>query len=277
MNEREQQRNAVRNWQKQEAIRQQRQLRIFLITLGVIFLIWLAAKLFGGSDGPTPPKPDSVFSRLSSFLASFPTQTEAAPTEPSTAPVESIPVVAPVENWKLLLVNAQNPVPAGFTVQLKALRNDHQVDERIYPELQQMFDAARADGIYPLINESYRTAAQQQKILEDYIASYKAQGLSQEEAEQKARSLAADPGASEHQTGLALDIIAEYDADHTATWQWLQENSWRYGFILRYPAEKVAITGIDYEPWHFRYVGCPAAEEITKQGLCLEEYVERFG
>jgi hypothetical protein len=70
-----------------------------------------------------------------------------------------------------------------------------------------------------------------------------------------------------------IDIIAEYDSDNTATWNWLRDNCWRYGFILRYPKGKEEITGIDYEPWHFRYVGVPTAQEITESGLCLEEYL----
>jgi D-alanyl-D-alanine carboxypeptidase len=147
------------------------------------------------------------------------------------------------------------------------------VDERIYPELQQMFDDARAQGIYPLINESYRTAERQQQIMDNYIASYEAGGMSHDDAVKKARTIVALPGTSEHQLGLALDIIAEYDADSTATWNWLRDNCWRYGFILRYPAGKEEITGISYEPWHFRYVGVPAAQEITEAGLCLEEYL----
>ena len=93
-----------------------------------------------------------------------------------------------------------------------------------------------------------------------------------DEAVKKARTIVALPGTSEHQLGLALDIVAEYDADNTPTWNWLRDNCWRYGFILRYPADKEEITGISYEPWHFRYVGVPAAREIMEAGLCLEEY-----
>ncbi len=206
-------------------------------------------------------------------------------TDPCTLPATDAPATetpgttAPEpledESWKLLLVNASHPLPEDFSVTLKPLRNGHQVDERIYPELQQMFDDARAQGIYPFINESFRSAQRQQEILDKYIANYRATGLSQAEAEAKALELVALPGTSEHQLGLALDLIAEFDADSTATWNWLKENCWRYGFILRYPGDKTAITGITNEPWHFRYVGKEAAKEITEQGLCLEEYLEQ--
>lgn len=200
-----------------------------------------------------------------------PEDTEPLQTEPE--PPETEPEPSGDEGWKLILVNATHPLPEGYSVRLKELRNGHQVDERIYPELQQMFDDARAVGIHPFINESYRTTARQQQILDQYIANNLAAGMDRETAEAEARKIVALPGTSEHELGLALDIIAEFDADSTATWSWLKENSWRYGFILRYPADKEEITGISYEPWHFRYVGAEAAKEITEQGLCLEEYL----
>ena len=210
----------------------------------------------------------------------LPSEPEEKPEDPEQEPQEQEPQepepepeVPEDEGWKLLLVNADHPLPEDFTVSLKELRNGHHVDERIYPELQQMFDDARAEGIYPFINESFRTAERQQEILDKYIASYEAEGAPHEEAERRAKEIVALPGTSEHQLGLALDIIAEFDADSSATWQWLLTNSWRYGFILRYPADKEEITGISYEPWHFRYVGVEAAREITEQGICLEEYL----
>ena len=198
-------------------------------------------------------------------LSTAPVTTEPATTEPEPEPDE--------DAWKLLLVNADHPLPGDFTVELKQLRNSQAVDERIYPELQQMFDDARKAGIYPLINESFRTAERQQQILDKYTAKYENQGFSHDAALEKALTQVALPGTSEHQLGLALDIIAEYDSDSTATWNWLRDNCWRYGFILRYPADKEDVTGITYEPWHFRYVGVPTAQEITESGLCLEEYL----
>lgn len=199
-------------------------------------------------------------------------QTPAQETEPASE--EGPAQTQTGDDWKLILVNAEHPVPEDYSVTLKELRNDQWVDERIYPELQQMFDDARAEGIYPLINESYRSAERQQEILDNYIAAYEAEGLSTEEAQQRALEVVAKPGTSEHQLGLALDIIVEYEEDSTVTWQWLKENCWRYGFILRYPEDKTEITGISYEPWHFRYVGAEAAQQITERGITLEEYLE---
>ena len=236
-------------------------------------LLWGCGPKAAPSGSEAPARTTAPASGGSAATAS-PAGTEAPATEaPATQPPATEPAPAD-ESWKLLLVNADRPLPEGFTVELKALRNGHYVDRRIYPELQQMFDDARAVGIYPLINESFRSAERQQQIMDKYIASYEASGMSHEAAVKKARQIVALPGTSEHQLGLALDIIAEFDADSTATWNWLRENAWRYGFILRYPADKEEITGISYEPWHYRYVGVPTAQEITEQGLSLEEYLQ---
>ncbi len=221
----------------------------------------------GGSAAAVVPPPAET--RSPSGTAAQPRSSELPPEMP--APETERP--AEDESWKLLLVNADHPLPEDFRVELKALRNGHHVDVRVYPELQQMFDDARAQGIYPYINESFRTGERQQAIMDKYIARYEAQGMSRAAAEGKARELVALPGTSEHQLGLALDIIAEYDADSTATWNWLRDNCAKYGFILRYPADKVDVTGISYEPWHFRYVGVEAAKEIMERGICLEEYL----
>ncbi len=202
----------------------------------------------------------------------LPPATEAPQTQP---PETEAPIVEVEGDWKLILVNADHPIPEDYSFTPKQLRNGHVVDERIYPQLQKMFDDARAAGLYPFINESTRTAQRQQQILDDYVAQYEAQGQTPEQALESALQVVAKPGTSEHQLGLALDIIAEFEPDSSETWYWLAQNSWRYGFILRYPAGKEALTGISYEPWHFRYVGEKAAKEITEGGLCLEEYLEQ--
>lgn len=251
---------------------------MLLLAVAVLLVIYLVKSKAPKTPetGTTPAISEQTTTAPRSSDTGAPPQTapsgETLPTDPSTEAPETEPAPED-ESWKLLLVNADHPLPEDFTVQLKQLRNGHAVDERIYPELQQMFDDARAAGIYPLINESFRTAERQQQIMDKYIAKYEAQGMSHAAAVEKALTVVAVPGTSEHQLGLALDIIAEYDSDSTATWNWLRDNAWRYGFILRYPADKEEITGITYEPWHFRYVGVPTAQEITESGLCLEEYL----
>ena len=207
------------------------------------------------------------------------TDASAPPTEPVTeAPTNSAaePSTTPEDtSWSLVLVNASHPLPENWDIELIDLRYGEQVDSRMYPYLQEMFDACRADGLLPMVNSSYRSAADQQRIMDNYIADYLAQGYSKEDAKTEAKKWVAIPGTSEHQLGLAVDI----DSDDLATcsnesvWNWMKEHCAEYGFILRYPEGKEAITGISPEPWHFRYVGKEAAQEIMTQGICLEEYL----
>lgn len=179
------------------------------------------------------------------------------------------------EEWNLIVVNRWNELPEDYSVELTELLNGQKVDSRIYPYLQEMFDAARAEGIYPIVREGYRTAEEQQEILDDKIQTYINQGYSQSRAEKTAKEWVALPGTSEHQLGIAVDINADKSkCSNEDVYTWLAENAYKYGFILRYPPGKQEITGTSYEPWHYRYVGVDAAQEIYEQGICLEEYFE---
>ena len=179
------------------------------------------------------------------------------------------------EEWNLIVVNAWNELPEDYSVELTELSNGQKVDSRIYPYLQGMFDAAREEGVYPVVREGYRTAEEQQEILEDRIQTYINQGYSRSRAERTAKEWVALPGTSEHQLGIAVDINADKSmCSNEEVYAWLAENAYKYGFILRYPLEKQEITGTSYEPWHYRYVGEEAALEIYEQGICLEEYFE---
>lgn len=177
--------------------------------------------------------------------------------------------------WNLIVVNRWNPIPENYSVELTVLSNGQKVDSRIYPHLQEMFDAARAEGIYPIVREGYRTEEEQQEILDDKIQAYINEGYSQWRAERTAKEWVALPGTSEHQLGIAVDINADKSkCSNEEVYAWLAENAYKYGFILRYPLGKQEITGTSYEPWHYRYVGEEAALEIYEQGICLEEYFE---
>ncbi|MBQ5324052.1 MAG: M15 family metallopeptidase [Oscillospiraceae bacterium] len=179
------------------------------------------------------------------------------------------------EEWNLIVVNAWNELPEDYSVELTELSNGQKVDSRIYPYLQEMFDAAREEGVYPVVREGYRTAEEQQEILEDRIQTYINQGYSRSRAERTAKEWVALPGTSEHQLGIAVDINADKSmCSNEEVYAWLAENAYKYGFILRYPLGKQEITGTSYEPWHYRYVGEEAALEIYEQGICLEEYFE---
>ena len=176
--------------------------------------------------------------------------------------------------WNLILVNEDYYIPDNYEVELTELSNGKKVDSRIYPYLQSMFDDARANGLALFVREGYRTAEEQQQIMDERVAEYQGEGYSKSEAKKLARDYVAVPDTSEHQLGLSVDINADTTkCSSDAVYDWLAENAWRYGFINRYPADKVDITGISNEPWHYRYVGKEAAQEIQSQGICLKEYI----
>ena len=176
--------------------------------------------------------------------------------------------------WNLILVNSKNPIPKNYEVTLTELSNGNMVDERIYPELQQMIDSARSAGIYPMVSEAYRTSEEQQAIMDEKIQEFIEDGYSKRKAKKLAKNWVAAPGTSEHELGLALDINSDGSlSSDSEVYGWLAENAYKYGFILRYPQGKENITGISYEPWHYRYVGQEAASEIFERQICLEEYL----
>jgi len=180
--------------------------------------------------------------------------------------------------WNLILVNSNHRIPNDYEVDLTELSNGQKVDSRIYPELQRMFDAARADGLQLFVREGYRTSEEQQQILDKKIAAFENEGNSRKEAEKLAKEWVSIPGTSEHELGLSVDINADTSvSSRDSVYTWLAENAHRYGFINRYPSDKTGITGISNEPWHYRYVGREAAEKMKERGVCLEEYIEEMG
>ena len=184
------------------------------------------------------------------------------------------------EDWNLILVNPWNPVPEDYEADLMAVQSGHYVDARCYPDLQRMLDDCSEAGLYPLICSSYRTQQMQQELFDERVDELTAMGYNTRDAYNVAATSVAKPGTSEHQTGLAVDIVdnnhqlLDRTQEDTPVQQWLMENSWKYGFILRYPDGTSDLTGIIYEPWHYRYVGKKAAKKIHKRGICLEEYLE---
>lgn len=185
------------------------------------------------------------------------------------------------EDWRLILVNPWHSLPEGYQVTLTQLQNGQAVDQRCYPDLQEMMDSCRAAGLNPLICSSYRSRETQKGLYQNKVNRLISQGYSKVKAEVEAGKVVAVPGTSEHQLGLAVDIVdvsnqkLDESQEKTPVQKWLMENSWRYGFILRYPNQKSDVTGIIYEPWHYRYVGKEAAKEIYESGCCLEEYLNR--
>ena len=169
------------------------------------------------------------------------------------------------------LVNPENPLTEDFQPQLVEVEGypGYQVDATCVEALEEMLAACKKAGNNVKINSAYRDLEQQQAMWEKYRKNYMAQGYSYAQAEKLTAGYVAIPGTSEHHTGLGIDI-----GKGEKTYAWLAEHCWEYGFILRYPEGKKKITGFNYEPWHFRYLGKPLAEAVHKSGLTLEEYLQ---
>ncbi|MCR5846828.1 MAG: M15 family metallopeptidase [Lachnospiraceae bacterium] len=184
-----------------------------------------------------------------------------------------------MDDWKLILVNKDNPLEADIECELKKF-DGFEVDERIYDELKEMFSDAEKEGIYLNMASGYRNYNTQNYLYNKKVNYFKRLGFSKEEAEETASMKVTPPMTSEHQTGLAVDILSDdhykMDAEfgESDAGIWLSEHSYEYGFILRYPEGCEEITKIQYEPWHFRYVGKDAAEFIYINNLTFEEFAE---
>lgn len=186
------------------------------------------------------------------------------------------------DDWRLVLINKQNSIPDDYTFQLGTIKGKMQCDKRILEDLLAMLEAAEEDGVNLTICSPYRDLEYQQMLFNRKIKRYMNLGMSYMEAYQLSSQAVTVPGASEHQIGLALDIVCndymslDEGFGDTKAGKWLAANSCRFGFILRYPKGREDITGIEYEPWHFRYVGRSAATVIMEQGISLEEFWEEY-
>lgn len=185
-------------------------------------------------------------------------------------------------DWRLVLINKQHPIPDDYDFKLGTFTSGMRCDERVIEDLLLMMQAAKKDGLNLVVRSPYRTSDHQEDNFNDRIKSYMRQGLSYMEAYKATSRVITVPGCSEHEVGLALDITSDtyipllQGFADTEEGKWLDEHSYEYGFILRYPSGKEYITGIEYEPWHFRYVGREAAATMKEEGLCLEEFWDKY-
>ena len=267
---------------RQMGRRRRRRVLLFPVLLGL--MLFLGGFLLGAARAVVEePAEQPVEQTVEALTRSPASAVEAQPLEPAEVPEEvpaEMPEAAVEEDaWQLRLVSAAHPLPEDFEVpELTKLKGGHAIDSRVYPALQQMMDDCRAAGLNPVICSSYRTHDKQEELFRKKVNTLRKQGYSQEEAETEAARWVARPGTSEHETGLAVDIVdksyqlLDKKQEQTPVQQWLMAHCAEYGFILRYSVEKSDLTGIGYEPWHYRYVGVEAAKAITEQGLCLEEY-----
>ena len=201
---------------------------------------------------------------------------------------ESKVIVTPAASsadWNLVLVNRENQLAEEIVMELYLTESGYQIDSRIQEPYLQLMEAGKAAGMDFTMISGYRSIEQQQTNYDVNYQNYLASGLSEEEARTKTEEYIALPNASEHITGLAVDITSTAlanlegnsglfpDLENYPEGLWLKENAPKFGFILRYPKAKEAITGINFEPWHFRYVGIENAMYMTEKNLTLEEYI----
>lgn len=235
----------------------------------------VAGSTYTVSDTPSAnaSKPDAHSFASTSSAASAPAN--AAGSGLTTA-------VNASEDWRLVLVNAKNKLESDYDVELGTVGN-YQLDARILDDLNAMLAAAKKDGHTLVIYSAYRPMERSRVLYTNKVQQYINSGYTRAAAEAEAARWIAPPGTSEHNTGLSVDLISGdyftkfndlvHEFDTTAEFKWLYANCAEYGFILRYPEDKQEMTGITYEPWHYRYVGREAARDIMEQKICLEEYV----
>ena len=186
------------------------------------------------------------------------------------------------EDWRLRLINKSHFIPDDYEFPLGSIGGYNSCDKRVIPDLVAMLAAAREDGVNLSIASPYRMHATQIMLYDNKITKFMNTGMTYLEAYKLAGQAVTIPGASEHEAGLCFDILSDdYHAlndgfSNTRGGQWLEANAHYYGFILRYPKDKEYITTIEFEPWHFRYVGVEAASVMYKENLTLEEFWEEY-
>ncbi len=253
------------------------QLSIILFLLIIIAVVVIVARKVILNDGQaTNFETEEISNNDNSEQSQNTTNsTNETGTENSSNTVTASNNLSLLDDWQIRLVNRENPLPDDFTVELENLDASRKFDKRAIEPLKQMICDMRDQGIKNIWAQStYRSIEYQKGLYEKSINKYLKQGKSQEEAQKLTDEYINRPGTSEHHLGLAVDFNnVDEGFENTKAYEWLLENASDYGFILRYPKEKEDITGIEYEPWHWRYVGPEHAKKMKEQNLCLEEYV----
>lgn len=267
-----------------------RTLRTKIILLVILAVIMVPLIILYKSVGDTTPK-IKLYDRNQTENSSE--NQEAQTTEPQTEPVSEEPQAVPetktaekkpatiipitdAEKWNLAIINTKYPLPDSYAPTLSnAISGSNiQLDSRVSERYAEMYAAAKLSGCVLTPYSGYHSYALQETNYNRKVNFYVNQGISAEEANQKASAQVLPAGCSEHNAGLAMDIVsASSDFINTKEYKWLCENAHNYGFILRYPEDKTAITGMNFKPWHWRYVGTQAAKEMKEKNQCLEEYL----
>lgn len=253
------------------------------IFLAAVLLIVLISKLAGGNKQNNKDNEPSNTADVTSNMDN---------TESPVETTASIPISSNKEDWALYVIGNNNPLPNDFTVEIKTVSGERTLDKRCADYAILMLNDANDQGVGLYVASAYRSVQYQETNLQNYINKLMAQGYTEEAATKQAHREIALPGCSEHNAGLALDIISnDYWVSHSELdesfellpqFDWLIENSWKYGFILSYPKGKEEITGFIYEPWHYRFVGLEHAKKIqeiyetTGEHISLNEYIDQY-
>lgn len=271
-----------------------RALRTKIILLVILAVIMIPLIILYKTVGDTTPR-INLYNRnqTESSSENQEEQTAEPQTEPQTEPAAEEPQAVPetkaaekksatvipitdAEKWNLAIINTKYPLPDSYAPTLSNAINGSniQLDSRVSEHYAEMYAAAKLSGCVLTPYSGYHTYALQENTFNRKVNFYVNKGMSAEEANQKASAQVLPAGCSEHNAGLAMDIVsASSDFINTKEYKWLCENAYNYGFILRYPEDKTAITGMNFEPWHWRYVGTQAAKEMKEKNQCLEEYL----
>lgn len=271
-----------------------RALRTKIILLVILAVIMIPLIILYKTVGDTTPR-IKLYNRnqTESLSENQEEQTAEPQTEPQTEPAAEEPQAVPetkaaekksatvipitdAEKWNLAIINTKYPLPDSYVPTLSNAINGSniQLDSRVSEHYAEMYAAAKLSGCVLTPYSGYHTYALQETTYNRKVNFYINKGMSAEEANQKASAQVLPAGCSEHNAGLAMDIVsASSDFINTKEYKWLCENAHNYGFILRYPEDKTAITGMNFEPWHWRYVGTQAAKEMKEKNQCLEEYL----
>lgn len=238
----------------------------------------------------TPEEPsESSSSETESKSSSEPESSESSSEEISSEteipPAPEIPT--PEDSSVLILVNPWNYIPEDYVPELEKVQGKYNMDIKAAESARNLVAAAKEAGFNMQLCSAYRTVEKSAQLYANKVNQYIGYGYSEADAKVEAARWVAPPGTSEHHTGLAMDLVSsdywnyysdlEHDYEKFDSFKWMYEHCAEFGFILRYPKDKQDITGITYEPWHYRFVGVEAATYIMENGLCLEEYLEIIG
>lgn len=265
---------------------------VVLAMLAIVIVILLVITAAAGSCKGSENNGTDTSPQESAGTTPAEGQSDSAPEE--TSAVNAVVKIKynAEEDWALYVIGNKNPLPENFIVETKTVTGERTLDSRCADYAIEMLNAAAEQNVGLFVTSSYRSVQKQAENLESYINTLISQGYSQEEAKIQAEKEIALPGRSEHNAGLAMDIVSsDYWSTHDdldesfeklPQFDWLIENSWKYGFVLSYPKGKEDITGIIYEPWHYRFVGLKHAEkmhevyESTGEFLTVNEYIEQY-